>query len=70
MTTTLLVNEKNTYDVIGKNPHRHDATDKVTGLTSTSDLWHPAVFGYTTAAGHSARAASRKRRTTETGSFS
>jgi len=31
MTTTLSVNEKNTYDVIGKNPHRHDATDKVTG---------------------------------------
>jgi len=31
MTTTLSVNEKNNYDVIGKNPHRHDATDKVTG---------------------------------------
>ena len=31
MTRTLSVNEKNTYDVIGKNPHRHDATDKVTG---------------------------------------
>src|SRR5215216_1154981 len=31
MTTTLSVNEKNNYEVIGKNPHRHDATDKVTG---------------------------------------
>ena len=31
MTTTLSVNEKNSYEVIGKNPHRHDATDKVTG---------------------------------------
>jgi CO/xanthine dehydrogenase Mo-binding subunit len=31
MTTTLSVDEKNKYDVIGKNPHRHDATDKVTG---------------------------------------
>src|SRR5688500_12302369 len=31
MTRTLRVKEKNTYDVIGKNPHRHDATDKVTG---------------------------------------
>jgi len=31
MTATLSVNEKNDYEVIGKNPHRHDATDKVTG---------------------------------------
>lgn len=31
MTTTLSVSEKINYDVIGKNPHRHDATDKVTG---------------------------------------
>ena len=31
MTRTLSVDEKSNYDVIGKNPHRHDATDKVTG---------------------------------------
>jgi len=32
MTTTLPVEEKkDTYDVIGKNPQRHDGTDKVTG---------------------------------------
>ena len=32
MTTTLPVDEKkDSYDVIGKNPLRHDGTDKVTG---------------------------------------
>ena len=46
MTTTLPVDEKkDSYDVIGKNPLRHDGTDKVTGRAQYgADIRLPGMY--------------------------